>query len=943
MLERERELDKIDALLQEAVDGAGCALMIEGPAGIGKTELLARTRELAAERGLATLVARGGELERDLPFVVVRELLAREIASVDEAERRELFAGAAGLAEPVIGAHESSAPYAEVIPTYTSGAGLSAALHGLYWVCSNLADRRPLLLVVDDVHWADPASLRFLLYLAHRIGDLPAVLLLARRTDESNDETGAIEAIRREPACAVIDLQPLSPAAVGQLLDASYGEHVEEEFARACHATTRGNPFFVRELALTLQDQGLGPEAEHAERVEMVLPARIADMVRARLERLPAAAIELARAVAVLGTRAELRHAAKLVGINDRIAEDAADALAAAELVEPSRPLTFRHPIIRSAVYEDLPAGRRATAHARAARMLAEGGAPDENVAGHLLHAEPAGDGQVVEILRKAAAISVARGAPEQAVSYLRRALAESPSQEARSDVLRGLGAAEVAAGEHSAAEHLLEALALAPQSERAEIAEEASVALIAAARHEEAIAVLHREIAVVETTDPDAALRLDAGMLGAALLSGAAYPNQHELLPRLHRMHGETSGERLLLANGSYHLMLYEGGADDALQFARRAFAAGDLLGEAGIESSPFWLAVTALIPCEQYDELRTHVDVAQEEAAKLGSVIGLALVLHYRAMSAYQRGLIADAVEDAQEALGIAARAAWLGGVNYVLTILALALVERGDPSGAERVLREHGMDTELPRDRSFDYLLMARANVRLAQGRPADALDDLRDLGRRDKRGAVRAAYVLWPWRPLAARALAALGEYDEARQTAEEQLRIARRWGTPGAIAAALRSLAAAEHGTAQVDLLTQAGSVLEGSGEALERMHVLLELGTALRHLRRQSESREPLLEALELAERGGAALVAERARAELAATGIKRRQRTFLAGIEALTPSERRVANMAAEGMSNPEIAQSLFVTRKTVEKHLANAYAKLEIGSRGELPEALR
>ena len=337
MLERERELDQVDALLQRAVSGVGCALVIEGPAGIGKTEILVRARELAAERGMATLVARGGELERDLPFVVVRELLTREIASADEAERRELLAGAAGLAEPVIGAHagerESPAAVAQPIPAYTSGAGLSAALHGLFWLCSNLAYRRPLLLVVDDVHWADPGSLRFLLYLAHRIGDLPAVLILARRTDEATDDAGAIEAIRREPACAVIDLQPLSPAAVAQLLDASYDERVAEEFASACHATTRGNPFLVRELVLTLQDQGLGPEAEHAERVDMVRPARIADVVRARLERLPAAAIELARAVAVLGTRVELRHAAKLVGIDDRIAEDAADALAAAESV----------------------------------------------------------------------------------------------------------------------------------------------------------------------------------------------------------------------------------------------------------------------------------------------------------------------------------------------------------------------------------------------------------------------------------------------------------------------------------------------------------------------------------------------------------------------------------------------------------------------------------
>ncbi|MDX6542015.1 MAG: hypothetical protein QOI71_3625, partial [Gaiellales bacterium] len=876
--------------------------MIEGSAGIGKTELLSCARELAAERGLASLVARGGELERDLPFVVVRELLAREIARADEADRRELFAGAAGLAEPVIGAHtgegESATPDAQPIPADTGGAGLSAALHGLFWLCSNLADRRPLLLVVDDVHWADPASLRFLLYLAHRIGDLPAVLILGRRTDEPKDDAGAIEAIRREPACEVIALEPLSPAAVAHVLDARYGERVAGEFARACHATTRGNPYFVRELVLTLQDEGLRPDAEHADRIEMVRPARIADAVRARLERLPAAAIELARAVAVLGTRVQLRHAAELVGIDDRIAGDAADALAAAELLEPSRPLTFCHPIIRSAVYGELPAGRRATAHARAARMLAEETSPAENIAGHLLHVEPAGDGRVVEILREAAAISLARGAPEQAVSYLRRALAESPSQEHGLDVLRDLGAAEVAAGEQgAAARHLLAALALAPRSEHARIAEEASEALIAAARHEDAIAMLHGEIAVVEDIDHDAALRLDAGMLGAALLSGAVYPNQNELIPRLRRMRGETPGERLMLANGSYHLLLYEGCADDALQFVRRAFAAGHLLSEAGMAATPYWLAALVLIATEQYEEFLAHVDVAQREAARIGSVIGLALVLHYRAMTAYHRGLIADAVEEEREALGITARAEWLGGVNYVLATLSRALVERGDPSGGERVLGEHGMESELPQDRSFDPLLVARANVRLAQGRPADALDDLRELERREGPSGVRTAYALWAWRPIAARALAALGEYDEARRMAEEQLRIARRWGTAGPVATALRALAAAEHAEARVDLLTQARSLLEGSREGLERMHVLLELGTALRHMRRQSESREPLLEALELAERGGAALVAERARAELAATGIRRRNRTFLTGIEALTPSELRVAN----------------------------------------------
>ena len=193
---------------------------------------------------------------------------------------------------------------------------------------------------------------------------------------------------------------------------------------------------------------------------------------------------------------------------------------------------------------------------------------------------------------------------------------------------------------------------------------------------------------------------------------------------------------------------------------------------------------------------------------------------------------------------------------------------------------------------------------------------------------------------PWRTLTAICLEALGHADEAVALAAEELELARRWGTASAVGRNLAILGRLE-GAPGIDRLREAGELLAGSPARLEQARALAALGRALRLHRRPSDAREPLRRALELAESCGAAPLAVEIRAELHAAGARPRS-AALSGPGSLTPSERRVADLAAEGRTNREIAQALYVTPKTVEVHLSRAYRKLGVGSRRELVPAL-
>ncbi|MCA1701904.1 MAG: AAA family ATPase [Actinobacteria bacterium] len=411
LIERDRELDVVGALLASARDGRGATVLVEGPPGIGKTALLAAARAQAGAQGFRALTAVGGELDQELPFAIVRQMLESSLLGASPGTRAELLAGAAGLAAPVFGLDEQ-----RFVGDDTAAMG--SVVHGLYWVCSNLADQAPLLLAVDDVHWADDASLRFLSYLARRIADLPALLVAAGRPCRMFDNFVSRELSGVHPQ--ILRLGPLSDDAVGLLVRTALSADAEDEFCRACAEASGGNPFLLAEAMTSLRADGVCPVAAAARRVQDLHSGTISRAVLTRIARLGPEAIRLARAVAVLGPTAELRQVAHLAELAVGTAAGLVDALAREAILVPSRPIEFVHPLVKTAVYADSSEVLRAAEHKRAALVLAADGVAAEQLAPHLLAAEPDSDPWVVETLRAAASSALARGAPEPAAACLK-------------------------------------------------------------------------------------------------------------------------------------------------------------------------------------------------------------------------------------------------------------------------------------------------------------------------------------------------------------------------------------------------------------------------------------------------------------------------------------------------------------------------------------------
>ncbi len=436
LLERAPELAQLDVTLGAMRDGIGGAVLIQGPAGIGKTRLLSVAAERAAEGGALRLSARGGELERDFAFGVARQLLEPALLERSQGQRAALLTGAAALAAPLLGV--GAAPAAPLREDR-----LFAVTHGLYWLCANLAATQPLVIEVDDAQWADEPSLSWLLYLARRLSDLPILLLGAARTEDAAAMSPPLAALAAEPATTVIAPRPLSVDATAAVIADVTGVQPEPEAAAAVHERSAGIPFVVHELAVAIAQSGVSPDAPGAaERIAHVLPENVARSVIHRLSRRSEDAIALARAVAVLGTGVQLVDAARLAELGERTAADALDELIAAGLLARDAPLRFAHPLTREAIYEEMPVGQRLLEHRRAARVLQARIEP-ERIAAHLLECEPGGDPESVALLRQCAERALGRGAPQAAVRYLQRALEEAPDAEVRGQLLCELGAAE--------------------------------------------------------------------------------------------------------------------------------------------------------------------------------------------------------------------------------------------------------------------------------------------------------------------------------------------------------------------------------------------------------------------------------------------------------------------------------------------------------------------
>jgi len=932
LLERERELEALSAALAAAADGAGSTVMIEGPAGIGKSRLLAAAAATARAAGLRLLEGRGIELERDVPFGVAIELLGPAIHAVRESEREDPLAGQAALAGSLL---DRSLP----VPH-----DAQALVRGLYWATVNLtgesrvpASRRPLAILIDDGQWADRPSLTFLAQLAARIGELPVAMIIARRTGETAGTDGLLDRLRDQPASMVLEPQALSESAVGCIVRTELPGS-EPAFIAACAHVSGGNPFLTRELARSLRADAVLPTAGSVSQVERLVPASVLNSLLVRMGRLGESAARIAAAVAVLGGGTRLRHAIALAEVDVREAERAADALAEAAILTGGEPLGFTHPLIATAVYADLPDFARARMHREAAGLLVADAAPAQEIAAHLLVSRPDGDPQVLEILREAGRTALAQGDPGAATRLLLRALAEPPQPDLRPLVLLELAAAEARHGDTAAEEHAVEALAMLGRGDVRAVALRAVAGMrLALGNHSGAAAAMQEALAEVDPDDPTAQAVL-ADYLTVNMFRAPLHPEAQERLAPLAEAarEGHLPEDAGLLAHLALSFAL---GREDPLRVRLLAdgATAADPLVDPGTHGMLMGIVVQALSSVDELEAAERIADAAVEAARPLGSALVTSVATFHRAIPLFYAGRVADALADLEQArVGI--DEGWTGGLAWVASLKARALLELGDAAGAREALAIPPVPPE-SMDRSM--LLFAQAQLALAERDHAAALEHATEAGRHLDTGFGIDHPGLLPWRDAAALAAVALGEHAEGRRLSAAALERAQWSGVPRAIARALRTAAVLAGGRERIDLLAAAAEVLEGSRAALMRTHVLVELGAALRRDGRRSDARAPLRKALQMADVMGVVPLAEQARQELRATGARPRRAAFT-GVDALTPAERRVAQLAARGLTSPQIAQELFVTTKTIQSHLASAYRKLDISSRLQLASAL-
>jgi DNA-binding CsgD family transcriptional regulator len=924
--ERERELAAAEALLERR----GGVLVVEGRAGIGKTSLVEVACSRAGELGLEVMRARGSELEAGFAFGVVRQLFERRLASAEVAEREALLAGPAAAVRPLLSGERAAEP---------AGDSSFAVLHGLYWLVANLAASRPLLMAIDDAHWADEPSRRWLAYLAPRLEGLAAGMLVAWRQGDPGVMEAPLLAVRAE-AAAVLRPALLTAQAVSAVVRAAAGGEASDELCAAVYAACGGNPLYLTELLRAAGRKGRPLAALDPGELLMGGLEGIARAVIARVQGLGPEAVGLAQALAVAGDGCELRHAAAIAGVELGSAVRLAEGLVRVEVLTGDDRPRFVHPVVREALDASLGSGERDRAHRCAARLLHADGAPPGQVAAHLTGVRPQGDGWVLARLQEAAQAAMDGGAPQAAAGLLGRALAEPPPRGQRAGVLREAARAEAAAGREMACAYLEEALQLAASPrERAEIALEVAETYAALFRWVDAVDVIERALAELNETDQELAARLEGEMVVSGLLDARRADRVAPVLARLDSRGAAAVAEPLAVAQALAMLLAGRPAGQTAALLEETLARAGPGVENWDTRAALLWVLVAA----ERFATVEESLKPMLAEVHRSGSARGFVATYSTLGLLKLRLGALPEADAAARVALHVLQEGDFAPGLTFAATVLADIAVEAGEPGEAQALLDllpqqgwSAGWGTVL--------IPAARGRLRLAQGRAADALADFQAC-------AAMFADEVWglPARETgyvharsgAAIALVRLGQHQRARQLADAEVADIRVFGTPRALGIALRAAGLARGGTEGLALLHESVTTLEHSPALLERAHSLAEFGAALRRSGERAAARDPLAQALELAARCGARPLAARARDELKATGARPR-RQWRTGVEALTPSELRVARLAAEGRSNREVACELYVTLKAIEGHLARVYAKLGIEGRAQLPRAL-
>ena len=907
LLERDRELDVLESFVERVRAGHGGRLLITGPAGIGKTALVDAAGDFARARGMQWLASRGSEVAAQVGFAVTRAGFGR------------FWPEDSGRGGPLA----ATPPNAAAMLTRAAAAIL------------DLADAVPVLIAVDDVHWADPTSLRLLARLAERASAARIGLLLATRAEVLGTHSPPLAELLDERDAVVLRPAPLSESGAVQLLTGWIEGGVSPELGARCHEQTGGNPYLLGALADALRQSGAAGERLSAARLREIGTRTVSGNVARRLASLRPIERSLLETVAVAGELGGLPALVELLALAPHEAYLAAHRLVELDLLRRADPPELTHPLVGAAVREQVKPQARFALLRRSADWLGEQGLL-EQAAARLLELPPAGDPLVADTLARAAALAAARGATEVAATLLRRALTEPPADGRRAEIGASLGQMLLALGEPEAVGVLEQALAAASSPRQSgEIAASLAAALNYARRFEESVAVLERARSALTAAEADLDEELEAlAVHQMTFVPGLVRLRGRQLARLGDRRHASEFAYRWRLAELATESLTGCGKATQTAVLAERSLAGGALLSR-GMQAHS--KAVLSLAYVGRTETARAHLHDAAAHARAAGDAVALGFAIAMHGEVSRLEGEMLRAEIDTRTGLELLPPGEV--GPRFILRALIESLVCQGRVDEAEGLLRDGDLAGELPEIMPTPGLLHARAQARIAAGSLVLGLEDLLLAGEIAERFGLRDP-VSAPWRVTATEALLELGDHDRAAALAAEQLDLARACGVPEAIGVALRIGGRVRGGPAGRALLEESVGLLERGFARLELARALVDLGQALTGENR-AQARQLLERGARLAEQLGAAALAGRA-GELATQAGSRPRRARRHGPAALSTAESRTARLAAEGLTNREIAEALVLSEKTIESQLRAAYRKLGIRARGELPVAL-
>ncbi|MFF4606472.1 AAA family ATPase [Streptomyces sp. NPDC001339] len=935
---RTDDVGTLNELARAARWGSANSVVVTGPTGIGKSALLSTFLGGDACRHATVLhgvCAEGtSDDSSDDSLSGVRTLLG-PVATVRDASPEGAARDALLALTPGVLAGEP--PHAPAV---------QRAFHDLYRLAADELSRRPLVLALDDVHHCDELSLRWLDFLLRRADGLPLLVVLTQRTEAAALAPGApahraLTDLTAHRRTTTLRLGPLTETDVAEAVRQFFPAPAALAFVTRARAVTGGNPRLLGRLLRELRAEGAGSGVGGADRIAETGGRVLAHWARELLDRRPPWVGEVARAVAVLGERGA-DHIGPLAAVPAEVVEDALTVLREAGLLMPGA----RHladGAVRAAVLEPLDTQALSGLRTRAALLLSDAGRPAEAVAEHLLPLPSLSAPWMPGVLLEAAARAGARGAPETAARYLYRVLEVDPdSVEVR---VRLAGA--LAETDPPEAIGLLRG-ALAPGVDirtRARIAAQFGTTCLAARESCTALGMLEDVLAALDAElgpDPLPADRELCTLLESVLLIVGSHGRStiaatRERAAAMTVPEGDTPAQRQKLAAMAVLTALGDQAPEPAVKWALRAACSPQLpLKSWSLINSAFVLGLA-----DRTEDALHVLDRLLRHGRENSAVWTYSVALSTRALLLHGLGALPDALADAGTAVQISGAERW--GERLVLPRVALAgvLVDRGEAARAEKLLTSTGPAGRDQYVWTYHRYLMAHGRARHALGDAEGALALFRECGRSLAEAEVHHAAYL-PWWVEASCVLAELGRTEEAREPAAHGTRLARRWGTPRVLGLAALARGVAAPGEEGVELLGEAVRELSASPARVEHARAELALGQALLAADDRPAAREHLRAAADLAQRCGALALGQNARGALLAAGGRMRKMTA-SPLDLLTSMERKVAGLAAGGAGNRSIAQSLYVTVRTVETHLTNVYRKLDIAERAQLAAVLR